>query len=52
MCGPHFCSMKITEDVRKYATEHGLTNAEAIESGMKEKRKEFAEKGGEIYAKA
>jgi phosphomethylpyrimidine synthase len=36
MCGPHFCSMKITEDVRKYAAEHGLTNAEAIESGMQE----------------
>jgi phosphomethylpyrimidine synthase len=52
MCGPHFCSMKITEDVRKYAAEHGLTDAEVIESGMQEKRKEFAEKGGEIYAKA
>jgi phosphomethylpyrimidine synthase len=52
MCGPHFCSMKITEDVRKYAAEHGLTDAEAIESGMQEKRKEFVEKGGEIYAKA
>ena len=52
MCGPHFCSMKITEDVRKYAAEHGLTDADVIESGMQEKRKEFAEKGGEIYAKA
>jgi phosphomethylpyrimidine synthase len=52
MCGPHFCSMRITEDVRKYAAEHGLTDAEAIESGMQEKRKEFVEKGGEIYAKA
>jgi phosphomethylpyrimidine synthase len=52
MCGPHFCSMKITEDVRKYAAEHGLTNAQAIESGMEEKKKEFADKGGEIYAKA
>src|SRR3989440_11504587 len=52
MCGPHFCSMKITEDVRKYAAEHGLTNAEAIESGMQEKRKEFLEKGAEVYAKA
>jgi phosphomethylpyrimidine synthase len=51
MCGPHFCSMKITEDVRKFAAEHGLTDAEAIESGMQEKRKEFAEKGGEIYGK-
>ena len=51
MCGPHFCSMKITEDVRKYAAEHGLTDAEAIESGMQEKRKEFLEKGAEVYAK-
>jgi phosphomethylpyrimidine synthase len=52
MCGPHFCSMKITEDVRKYAAEHGLTDAEAIESGMQEKRKEFVEKGAQLYAKA
>src|SRR5882762_5306417 len=51
MCGPHFCSMRITEDVRKYAAEHGLSNAEAIESGMEEKRKEFVEKGSEVYAK-
>jgi phosphomethylpyrimidine synthase len=51
MCGPHFCSMRITEDIRKYAAEHGLTNAEAIESGMEEKRKEFLEKGAEVYAK-
>src|SRR6266513_2386469 len=49
MCGPHFCSMKITEDVRKYAAEHGLTDAEAIESGMQEKRKEFLEKGAKVY---
>jgi phosphomethylpyrimidine synthase len=52
MCGPHFCSMKITEDVRKYAAEHGLTDAEAIESGMQEKTKEFVEQGAEVYAKA
>ena len=51
MCGPHFCSMKITEDVRKYAAEHGLTNEAAIESGMQEKRKEFLEQGAEVYAK-
>jgi phosphomethylpyrimidine synthase len=51
MCGPHFCSMKITEDVRKYAVEHGLTNEAAIESGMQEKRKEFLESGAEVYAK-
>jgi phosphomethylpyrimidine synthase len=51
MCGPHFCSMKITEDVRKYATEHGLTNEAAIESGLQEKAKEFLEQGAEVYAK-
>ena len=44
--------VKITEDVRKYAAEHSLTNAEAIESGMQEKRKEFAEQGSKLYAKA
>ncbi|HEX4665231.1 MAG TPA: phosphomethylpyrimidine synthase ThiC, partial [Chthoniobacterales bacterium] len=52
MCGPHFCSMKITEDVRKYAAEQGLTESEALESGMQEKRKAFAEQGSELYAKA
>ena len=52
MCGPHFCSMKITQDVRKYAAEQRLTNADAIKSGMQEKKKEFLEKGAEIYAKA
>jgi phosphomethylpyrimidine synthase len=51
MCGPHFCSMKITEDVRKYAAEHGLTDAEAIERGLKEKSHEFVEQGSEVYAK-
>ena len=45
------CNIKITEDVRKYAAEHGLTSAEAIESGMQEKRKEFVENGAEVYAK-
>jgi phosphomethylpyrimidine synthase len=52
MCGPHFCSMKITEDVRKYAAEQGIAEGEALESGMQEKRKEFVEKGTEVYAKA
>jgi len=42
--------VNITEDVRKYAMERGLTDAEAIESGMQEKRKEFLEKGAEVYA--
>jgi phosphomethylpyrimidine synthase len=44
--------MKITEDVRKYAAQHGLSESEAFESGMKEKTKEFVEKGGEVYSKA
>ena len=44
--------MKITEDVRKYAAEQGLAESEALESGMEEKRKEFPEKGAEVYAKA
>jgi phosphomethylpyrimidine synthase len=49
MCGPHFCSMKITEDVRKYAKEHGLESSEAIEAGMQEKAEEFVRTGSEIY---
>ena len=52
MCGPHFCSMKITEDVRKYAAEQGLAEAAAIEAGMAAKSREFVEKGAEVYAKA
>ena len=52
MCGPHFCSMKISEDVRKYAAEHGIAEDEALKKGMEEKSKEFVKKGAEIYAKA
>jgi phosphomethylpyrimidine synthase len=52
MCGPHFCSMKITEDVRKYAAEQGIAEQEALAKGMQEKSREFAEKGNELYAKA
>jgi phosphomethylpyrimidine synthase len=52
MCGPHFCSMKITEDVRKYAAEQGVTEGEAVERGLKEKAREFVEKGAQIYSKA
>jgi phosphomethylpyrimidine synthase len=51
MCGPHFCSMKITEDVRKYAAEQGIAEAEAVEKGMAEKSREFIEAGAEVYAK-
>ncbi len=49
MCGPHFCSMKITEDVRKYAAEHALSEQEALAVGMQEKNKEFANAGNELY---
>jgi len=49
MCGPHFCSMKITEDVREYAKELGLTPEEAIEEGMESKSDEFRQAGGHIY---
>jgi phosphomethylpyrimidine synthase len=52
MCGPHFCSMKITEDVRKYAAEQGIAEEEALKKGMEEKSREFTEKGSELYAKA
>jgi phosphomethylpyrimidine synthase len=52
MCGPHFCSMRITEDVRKFAAEQGISENEALEKGLKEKSAEFVEKGSEVYAKA
>ena len=51
MCGPHFCSMKITEDVRKFAAEQGVAEEQAIQAGMEQKAREFKEKGSEIYAK-
>ncbi|MEP6958648.1 MAG: phosphomethylpyrimidine synthase ThiC [Nitrospirota bacterium] len=49
MCGPHFCSMKITEDVRKYAQEKALDEETAIAAGMTEKAEEFKQAGAEIY---
>ena len=49
MCGPHFCSMKITEDVRKYAEQNGFDGSESIESGLRDKAEEFVRTGGEIY---
>src|SRR5205809_2968507 len=51
MCGPHFCSMKITEDVRKYAAEQGLDEAAALENGLREKSDEFKRSGAEVYQK-
>ena len=50
MCGPKFCSMKITQDVRDYAREHGLAKIDdALERGMKAKAEEFRASGGEVY---
>ncbi len=49
MCGPHFCSMKITEDVRRYAAEKGLDDTQALASGLEEKSREFAEAGSAVY---
>ncbi len=52
MCGPHFCSMRITEDVRRYAQEHQLSDDDALKAGMEQKAREFTEAGAEIYSKA
>lgn len=49
MCGPSFCSMKITQDVRDYAAQQGVENEQALEAGMQEKAAEFRDKGAEIY---
>ncbi len=49
MCGPKFCSMRISADVRAYAQEHGLSDVEALEAGMKEKSDEFTATGKQLY---
>ena len=49
MCGPHFCSMKITQDVRAYAAEHGLDDKEVLSAGLREKSDEFLARGGKVY---
>ena len=52
MCGPNFCSMKITQDIREYASKHNIKDIKvAVEIGMKEKSKEFAESGNKLYIK-
>ncbi len=51
MCGPNFCSMKITQDVRDYAAKQGISEDEALQEGMKSKAVEFREKGAEVYQK-
>jgi phosphomethylpyrimidine synthase len=50
MCGPHFCSMKITEDVRRYAAEQGISDAEALRAGVIDKAREFADTDSELYS--
>jgi phosphomethylpyrimidine synthase len=52
MCGPKFCSMKITQDVRDYAAEHGVDETIALDEGMAEKAAEFRAQGAEVYHKA
>jgi phosphomethylpyrimidine synthase len=52
MCGPKFCSMKITQDVRDYAAEHGTGEDSALQEGMAEKSAEFRQQGSEVYHKA
>ena len=52
MCGPHFCSMKITQDVREFAARHGVSEQEALRKGMEVKAVEFVKQGGEIYQRS
>lgn len=52
MCGPHFCSMKITEEVRKFAAEQGVAEEEALEKGLAQKAEDFHRTGREIYLKS
>ncbi|MEE9337337.1 MAG: phosphomethylpyrimidine synthase ThiC [Methylococcaceae bacterium] len=51
MCGPHFCSMKISQDVREYAAAKGIKDEEALKQGMDEKSKQFLDEGADIYHK-
>ncbi|HJZ66696.1 MAG TPA: phosphomethylpyrimidine synthase ThiC [Blastocatellia bacterium] len=52
MCGPHFCSMKITQEVRDYAAAHGMKEEEALTRGMADKSREFVQLGAEVYSKS
>jgi len=51
MCGPKFCSMKISQEVRDYAAEQGIDEVSAIDAGMQAKSREFVESGSKIYDK-
>jgi len=52
MCGPHFCSMKISQDVRDFAAKEGISEQAALEKGMEVKSIEFITKGSQLYSKA
>ncbi len=52
MCGPHFCSMKITQNVRDFAAKQGVSEQEALEKNMEAKSDEFVKEGANIYRKA
>jgi phosphomethylpyrimidine synthase len=52
MCGPHFCSMKITQEVRDYAAQHGMDEKVALEQGLQEKAEEFKQSGAELYVRS
>ena len=51
MCGPHFCSMKITEDVRKFAADQQISEEQALEVGLKEKANEFMQTEDGLYSR-
>jgi phosphomethylpyrimidine synthase len=51
MCGPHFCSMKITQEVREFAAAQSISEEKAIEKGLETKAEEFQRTGAEIYKK-
>ena len=51
MCGPHFCSMKITQEVREYAAAQGVSETAALKQGMSVKAVEFVKNGAELYRK-
>ncbi|MCI0732614.1 MAG: phosphomethylpyrimidine synthase ThiC, partial [Methylococcaceae bacterium] len=51
MCGPHFCSMKISQDVREYAQSKGLDDSRVLAAGLTEKSQQFREQGSELYRK-
>jgi phosphomethylpyrimidine synthase len=52
MCGPHFCSMKITQEVRDYAAQQGVEENIVLEEGLKAKAEEFRQQGAEIYIRS